>query len=302
MTGSLSALGAGAILLVKPGQSFTYAFTVAEAEAFEGTVRLTRSLDGGQTWQLVTFFVGTAVTPLEGAAGSGTIAAQTAEARYRADVIAIAEGSDGITWTLLPAVDSIQTFTNRDGAAVLELTDEGIVSPKVTATVLVAPGELIDFSAVPTANPAVAGRLWLDTGVLKISAGLLVLALALGSGSVGVSAQARTMFPSQALLTDQAATGSSEAKRPATTKTTYQATGTTTAGAGSATIIVEVTNVEAPTADTQWTTAGTITLTLGTAEVAGGFAMDAAWRNVRARLSAISGTGAKVSVRLAGGA
>jgi len=73
---------------------------------------------------------------------------------------------------------------------------------------------------------------------------------------------------------------------------TFQAMGTTTAGAGAATIIVEVTNnITWP-----WITLATISLTLGTTATTDGVALLAGWKYVRARLSAISGTGAAVSV------
>lgn len=84
-------------------------------------------------------------------------------------------------------------------------------------------------------------------------------------------------------------------------KATFHAYGTTSAGSGSATIVIEVSNEASPsTAATavDWITAGTITLTLGTTQVDDGFSMNAAWRWVRARLSAISGTDATVYVRI----
>lgn len=73
---------------------------------------------------------------------------------------------------------------------------------------------------------------------------------------------------------------------------TFQAVGTTTAGAGAATVIIEVTN----DLTWPWITLGTITLVLGTVATSDGLAMLAGWKYVRARLSAISGTGAVVSV------
>ena len=121
----------------------------------------------------------------------------------------------------------------------------------------------------------------------------------LESASV-VEAQARTAFPSTAVLTDATATTSSAAQRPANGVRTFHVYGATTAGAGTATVVIEVSNIETPaTAGTaDWITAGTVTLTLGTTRVSDGFVMDAPWRNVRARVSAISGTGASVSVRM----
>ncbi len=78
---------------------------------------------------------------------------------------------------------------------------------------------------------------------------------------------------------------------------TFQASGATSSGAGSATVVIEVTNFENPT-NADWLTLGTITLTLGTTRTSDGFASLAAWAKYRARVSAISGTGASVDVMM----
>jgi len=71
----------------------------------------------------------------------------------------------------------------------------------------------------------------------------------------------------------------------------FQAVGFTTAGSGSATVKIQVSN------DNQnWIDLGTISLTLSTTVATDGFASSAAWAFVRANLTAISGTGASVSV------
>ena len=46
----------------------------------------------------------------------------------------------------------------------------GNVTGVVDATDLTASG-VVTFSGLPTSDPAVAGQLWLDTGVLTVSAG-----------------------------------------------------------------------------------------------------------------------------------
>jgi len=86
-------------------------------------------------------------------------------------------------------------------------------------------------------------------------------------------------------------------------KRTFQAKGTTSAGVGSATIKIQVSNEFAPgvgDTSTDWIDAGTITLTLGTAQTSDGFALDAAWKWVRANITALSGATATVSVRMGG--
>lgn len=74
-------------------------------------------------------------------------------------------------------------------------------------------------------------------------------------------------------------------------KATFQGVGSTSSGAGSATIIVQVSND-----DTNWLTAGTITLTLSTTASSDGFVMDAPWAFVRGNVTAISGTGAAATL------
>lgn len=73
---------------------------------------------------------------------------------------------------------------------------------------------------------------------------------------------------------------------------TIHAWGTTSAGAGAATINIEASNdLTAP-----WLVLGIISLTLGTTATADGFAIDAPWKWTRANVTAISGTNASVSV------
>jgi hypothetical protein len=74
---------------------------------------------------------------------------------------------------------------------------------------------------------------------------------------------------------------------------TFQSTGTTSAGSGAATVLIEVSND-----NVVWLTLGTITLTLGTSATSDGFASNAPWGNVRARVSSISGTNASVTTTM----
>ena len=76
---------------------------------------------------------------------------------------------------------------------------------------------------------------------------------------------------------------------------TFQAHGVTSAGAGAATIKIQVSDVAVPSVDGHWMDAGTITLTLSTTRSTDGFTLNAAWRWVRANVTAISGTNATVS-------
>ncbi len=92
------------------------------------------------------------------------------------------------------------------------------------------------------------------------------------------------------LMSARTTTGSGDWHRAGTSKT-LQALGTTSAGVGAATIVIEVSND-----GTNALTAGTITLTLGTSATSDGFASFAAWLYVRANVTAISGTNAQVSV------
>lgn len=72
---------------------------------------------------------------------------------------------------------------------------------------------------------------------------------------------------------------------------TYQANGTTSNGAGAATIQVQGSNN-----GTNWDTIGTISLTLSTTSASDGFSSDDRYCLVRGNVTAISGTGASVSL------
>ena len=71
--------------------------------------------------------------------------------------------------------------------------------------------------------------------------------------------------------------------------------GVTSAGAGAATIAIEVSND-----GTNWVVAGTLSLTLATTVTTttntDGFNINAGWKHMRANVTAISGTGAAVTV------
>jgi hypothetical protein len=95
------------------------------------------------------------------------------------------------------------------------------------------------------------------------------------------------------MLSAATTTSTSEHFTPWIAKKTFYCKGTTSAGAGAATILIEGIDV-ASSVTADWVALGTITLTLGTTSTGDGFASDAAWRYTRARISAISGTTATV--------
>lgn len=106
---------------------------------------------------------------------------------------------------------------------------------------------------------------------------------------------------SVALLSSATATGSGEIHQPVGTKRTFHARGSTSAGSGASDIVIEVSNkTTKPSADTDWLELGTISLTLGTTVTGDGFASDASWRWVRARVDSISGTNASVDCEMGG--
>lgn len=102
-------------------------------------------------------------------------------------------------------------------------------------------------------------------------------------------------IPTVALLTAATATGPGERHQPLLpSRRAFQLVGTTTSGAGSATVAVEVS-----LDGVNFMTQGTITITLGTTAATDGFASDAPWRYVRGNVTAISGTGARVTLTMA---
>lgn len=93
-----------------------------------------------------------------------------------------------------------------------------------------------------------------------------------------------------AILEAVTTTGASTAMKSKHVRS-VQATGLTTAGVGAATINVEVSNDKV-----NWLVAFTISLTLGTSVTTDGQELDARWEWIRANVTAISGTGASVTV------
>ena len=76
-------------------------------------------------------------------------------------------------------------------------------------------------------------------------------------------------------------------------KQTFALVGSTSSGAGAATV-----NVEASNDGINWVVLAIIGLTLSTTAAVDGFAADAAWLYVRGRVTAISGTGAAVTLTM----
>jgi hypothetical protein len=106
----------------------------------------------------------------------------------------------------------------------------------------------------------------------------------------------------QILLNAATTTGAGTAWNPRDTAAyatyvqhSFQAKGATTASTGAATILIQVSND-----GVNFITLGTITLVLGTSTTSDGFAVANSYEYYRANVSAISGTGANVTVYMKG--
>jgi hypothetical protein len=75
---------------------------------------------------------------------------------------------------------------------------------------------------------------------------------------------------------------------------TFQASGATSAGAGSATVVIQGSNNNGAS----WDTIGTITLTLSTSTSSDSFTSDDRYAKVRANVTAISGTDAQLEAAM----
>lgn len=74
---------------------------------------------------------------------------------------------------------------------------------------------------------------------------------------------------------------------------TFKCSGSTTVGTGSATIIVQ-----SSSDGSLWIDAATFDISLSTAISSSGFSVDNSWKYVRGKVTAISGTGASVTLWL----
>lgn len=92
------------------------------------------------------------------------------------------------------------------------------------------------------------------------------------------------------LLDGATAVGVGSEALPQDNNCTFQGKARTTSGAGSASIDIEVSND-----GTVWQKAGTLTMTITAAglDFSDGFVLNASWKKVRAKLTALTGTGAK---------
>ncbi len=96
---------------------------------------------------------------------------------------------------------------------------------------------------------------------------------------------------SQKILSAATATGAGSSFESFDKDRTYQAAGATSASTGAATVKIQVSDD-----DSNWIDLATITLSLTTSSSSDGFATSAPWRYSRANVTAISGTGAAVTV------
>jgi hypothetical protein len=97
----------------------------------------------------------------------------------------------------------------------------------------------------------------------------------------------------QALLTAKTATGAGTQEPGVRGYKTFQADGTTSSGAGAATVVVQGSNN-----GTNWDTIGTISLTLATTTSSDSFTSSDRYTLVRGNVTAISGTGASVNLSM----
>lgn len=93
------------------------------------------------------------------------------------------------------------------------------------------------------------------------------------------------------LLSAVTATGAGSGLQLTGVIRSFHAKGSTSAGAGAATI-----KVQGSIDNTTWVDLGTITLTLATTATADGFVSQAPWKYVRGNVTALSGTGAAVTL------
>jgi hypothetical protein len=99
------------------------------------------------------------------------------------------------------------------------------------------------------------------------------------------------MASAQTMLSGATATGAGAASTMNKNAKTFQAAGTTASGTGSATVAIECT-----VNGSNWDVLGTITLTLSTTTSSNSFTSNDRCNQHRANVTAISGTGASVSV------
>jgi hypothetical protein len=103
------------------------------------------------------------------------------------------------------------------------------------------------------------------------------------------------------LVEETTITGSSGILKVAGGQFTVHATSETSSGSGSAVVVIEGSNLPAPSKASDWKELGTITLTPTTTGDSDGFPVSASWDKVRARVTTISGTGVKLSVYICEG-
>lgn len=121
---TFSAVGMSSLLGVKKGETVTVALEVAAEETFTGTVLLVQTKNGGQTYEALASF---------DAAGTATITPDS-DVHLAFNCTVFDAESDDIVCTITHVSDVMKEYQARDGSKPLIIKEDGVETPKLTAT------------------------------------------------------------------------------------------------------------------------------------------------------------------------
>jgi len=178
MTGTISAVGAGGSIELKPGASATWSIT--NAHEFIGTVQLQRSTDLA-TWETIQSWIGTTGARLTETVGAGVLKNESSSHEYyRVACLVFDALSDNLTWVI--ALDLAGTV--RGSISELITIGTGATTDSVAnllpANAIIEAVAIRVVAAIPTATTFTVGD---PTTAARFATGV---AVAVDTTTIGV--------------------------------------------------------------------------------------------------------------------
>jgi hypothetical protein len=137
--------GSGAAVLMKPGDSVEWTYSVDSSEQFIGTLSLQKSTNGGATWDDIFSVTSTVISPLEEGSTAGTYVNENIlfpkMVRFHVDNIDDANTSDELHWAIEEVNDVYKdaaivkgVVKTDDGVELLKFYEDGVQIPQFSTT------------------------------------------------------------------------------------------------------------------------------------------------------------------------
>lgn len=179
LSGSFSAVGVSLAAVLKPRERATYTIDVTAADTFNGILLVERSRTAGQTWETVATYSGVTVDLVDAVATALELVNESAGLEYYRFRCSNAGDEDGINYALTLDTEQVAQVLLSDGNGKPLIGVTGAGRLVILADVLIQGAATVEgrtvlegtvnAAALPAADPAVSGDLYLATAAVKQS-------------------------------------------------------------------------------------------------------------------------------------